>query len=148
MIRTFKLTIVFILLCLQAVTCATLDLNQKENKTVSTLKGSRPNIIFVITDDQGMDDLSCMGNEILQTPNIDAFYKRSTRFIQYLVSPTWAPSRAAIMSGRHPFHVGAAVPLLVNENLPRIKPENCPLVKRYYKQKAEEGIPNWAPNKY
>ena len=42
----------------------------------------------------------------------------------------------------------AAVPLMVNENLPRIKPEDCPLVKRYYKQKSEEGIPEWSPSKY
>ena len=78
-------------------------LKKKKDKS---LKGSRPNIIFVMTDDQGMGDLSCMGNEILKTPHLDDFHQKSTRFTQYLVSPTCAPSRAAIMSGQHPFHVG------------------------------------------
>ena len=116
MIRIIKLTTVLILFCACAKTKSAghssersphaTTVNLKADRKVKTLKGSRPNIIFVITDDQGMGDLSCMGNKILQTPNIDDFYQKSTRFTQYLVSPTCAPSRAAIMSGRHPFHVG------------------------------------------
>lgn len=116
MIRIIKLTTVFILFSACAKTKSavhsserspqTTIVNLKDDRIAKTLKGSRPNIIFVMTDDQGMGDLSCMGNEILQTPNIDDFYKKSTRFTQYLVSPTCAPSRAAIMSGQHPFHVG------------------------------------------
>ena len=42
----------------------------------------------------------------------------------------------------------AAVPLIVNENLPSVKPENYSLVQRYYKQKAAEGIPDWSPIKH
>lgn len=75
-------------------------------KGTETLKGSRPNIILVITDDQGMGDLSCMGNPILKTPNIDSFYEMSTRFTDFHVSPTCAPTRSAIMSGRAPFKNG------------------------------------------
>lgn len=41
----------------------------------ATLKGSRPNIILIMTDDQGMGDLSCMGNKVLRTPNLDRLYK-------------------------------------------------------------------------
>ena len=40
------------------------------------LEGSRPNIVLVMTDDQGMGDLSCMGNEVVRTPKIDHFYER------------------------------------------------------------------------
>tara|TARA_R110002096_G_scaffold32166_11_gene93739 strand:- start:754 stop:2232 length:1479 start_codon:yes stop_codon:yes gene_type:complete len=70
------------------------------------LKGSRPNIIMVMTDDQGMGDLSCLGNEVLRTPNLDKFYEVSTRFTEFHVSPTCAPTRSAIMSGRHEFRNG------------------------------------------
>jgi len=127
MIRIIKLAIVLILFCTCAKTKSAVfspesssletTVNLTANKKVKTLKGSRPNIIFVMTDDQGMGDLSCMGNEILNTPNIDDFYRKSTRFTQYLVSPTCAPSRAAIMSGRHPFHVGVTHTILQRERM-------------------------------
>ena len=70
------------------------------------VKGSRPNVVLVITDDQGMGDLSCMGNEVLRTPNLDRFHAKALRFTDFQVSPTCAPTRAAIMSGRPPFKVG------------------------------------------
>ncbi|MGY8688698.1 MAG: sulfatase-like hydrolase/transferase, partial [Verrucomicrobiales bacterium] len=70
------------------------------------LAGSRPNIILVMTDDQGMGDLSCLGNPLIKTPNLDRFYGLSTRFTEFHVSPTCAPTRSAIMSGRHEFRNG------------------------------------------
>lgn len=66
---------------------------------------SRPNIILVMTDDQG-SNLSWMGHPILRTPNIDKFADQSLYFSQYFVSPTCAPTRSAIMSGRHEFKNG------------------------------------------
>src|SRR5688572_7375481 len=63
----------------------------------------RPNIVFVITDDQGYGDLSCHGNPVLRTPNIDALYARSVRFTDFQASPTCAPTRSALMTGRHEF---------------------------------------------
>ena len=70
------------------------------------LKGKRPNIVLVMTDDQGMGDLSCLGNEVLKTPNLDRFYEMSTRFTDFHVSPTCAPTRSSLMSGRHEFRNG------------------------------------------
>jgi arylsulfatase len=81
------------------------------------LEGSRPNIILVMTDDQGMGDLSCMGNTILKTPNIDALYRKSTRFTDFQVSPTCSPTRAAMMSGRYPFEVGVSHTLMQRDRL-------------------------------
>ncbi|WP_435896177.1 arylsulfatase [Oceaniferula spumae] len=81
------------------------------------LAGSKPNIILVMTDDQGMGDLSCMGNEVVKTPNIDTFYKKSTRFTDFQVSPTCAPTRAAIMSGRPPFKVGVTHTIFQRERM-------------------------------
>ena len=76
------------------------------------LLGSRPNIILVMTDDQGMGDLSCMGNKVLKTPNLDKLYAQSTRFRDFHVSPTCAPTRSAIMSGRHEFKNGVTHTIL------------------------------------
>ena len=72
----------------------------------SSLEDTRPNIILVMTDDQGMGDLSCLSNQVLRTPNLDRFYGLSTRFTDFHVSPTCAPTRAALLSGRHEFRNG------------------------------------------
>ncbi len=61
----------------------------------------KPNIIFIITDDQGMGDLGCTGNPYIKTPHIDNFYTDAVRFTNYHVGTTCAPTRAAIMTGRH-----------------------------------------------
>ncbi|QXP65553.1 arylsulfatase [Polaribacter sp. AHE13PA] len=86
-------------------------------KNIKKLKNSRPNIIFVMTDDQGMGDFSCMGNQVVKTPNIDAFYQKSTRFTEYHVSPTCAPTRAALMSGNHEFRAGVTHTILERERM-------------------------------
>ncbi|MCF7668984.1 MAG: sulfatase-like hydrolase/transferase, partial [Verrucomicrobia bacterium] len=79
--------------------------------------GKKPNIILIMTDDQGMGDMSCMGNPILKTPNIDRFYSVSTRFTDFHVSPTCAPTRSAIMSGRHEFKNGVTHTILERERM-------------------------------
>lgn len=61
----------------------------------------KPNVIIVITDDQGTGDLACMGNPYIKTPNIDNFYTDAVRFTNYHVSTTCAPTRSALMTGRH-----------------------------------------------
>lgn len=76
------------------------------NAESKSLKGTRPNIILVMTDDQGMGELSCLGNTVIHTPNLDSFYIKSTRFTDFHVSPTCSPTRSAIMSGRHEFKNG------------------------------------------
>ncbi|MDO6736281.1 arylsulfatase [Wenyingzhuangia sp. 2_MG-2023] len=86
-------------------------------KVSPPLSNSQPNIIFVMTDDQGMGDFSCMGNQVVKTPNIDAFYKKSTRFTEYHVSPTCAPTRAALMSGGHEFRAGVTHTILERERM-------------------------------
>ncbi|WP_372753435.1 arylsulfatase [Labilibaculum sp.] len=61
----------------------------------------KPNIVFVMTDDQGMGDLACTGNPYVKTPNIDQFYSDAIRLSNYHVGTTCAPTRSSIMSGRH-----------------------------------------------
>lgn len=59
----------------------------------------KPNIVFVLTDDQGYGDLGCHGNAAIRTPAIDRFHNSSARFTQYHVGTTCAPTRAGILTG-------------------------------------------------
>ncbi len=59
----------------------------------------RPNVVIVITDDQGYGDLSCMGNPELKTPHLDKLYAESVRLTDYHVSPTCSPTRSAFLTG-------------------------------------------------
>ncbi|MEL0651074.1 arylsulfatase [Algibacter sp. TI.3.09] len=68
---------------------------------LSAQSKQKPNVIIVITDDQGKGDLACEGNKFVKTPNIDKFYSDAVRFTNYHVSTTCAPTRGAIMTGRH-----------------------------------------------
>ncbi len=72
----------------------------------SLIAADRPNIVLVMTDDQGYGDLGCHGNPFLKTPNLDKLYAQSTRFTDFHASPTCAPSRSALISGRAPFKNG------------------------------------------
>jgi arylsulfatase A-like enzyme len=60
---------------------------------------NRPNIILVLTDDQGYGDLGCHGNPWLKTPHLDTFYGESLRLANYHVGPTCAPTRAGLLTG-------------------------------------------------
>ena len=66
----------------------------------------KPNIVVILTDDQGYGDLSCHGNPILKTPHIDALHAKSVRFTNFHASPTCSPTRSALMTGRHEFKNG------------------------------------------
>lgn len=68
---------------------------------LSAQSKQKPNVIIVITDDQGKGDLACEGNQFVKTPTIDKFYSDAVRFTNYHVSTTCAPTRGAIMTGRH-----------------------------------------------
>ncbi|WP_111708982.1 arylsulfatase [Lutibacter citreus] len=60
----------------------------------------KPNVILIMTDDQGYGDLACHGNPIIKTPNLDDFYSESIRFTDFHVNAFCAPTRAALMTGR------------------------------------------------
>ncbi|HSU68736.1 MAG TPA: sulfatase-like hydrolase/transferase [Tepidisphaeraceae bacterium] len=66
----------------------------------------KPNIIFVLADDLGLDGVSCYGSDKHQTPNIDALAKSGTRFQTCYASPLCGPSRCLLMTGRYAYHSG------------------------------------------
>jgi len=70
------------------------------------LHAAPPNILLIITDDQGYGDVSIHGNEWIATPNMDRIANEGVRFERFFVEPVCAPTRAALLSGRYPTRVG------------------------------------------
>lgn len=66
----------------------------------------RPNVILVMTDDQGYGDLSLFGNPYLKTPNMDAVGREGVQFTQFQVSPVCSPTRSSLMTGRYNYRTG------------------------------------------
>lgn len=91
-----KLLTVFVLI-LFVVSCRT-----KNEETTR----SKPNIILILTDDQGYGDLGRHGHPLLRTPNMDQLYDQSVRFDNFYVSPSCSPTRAALLTGMHEFRNG------------------------------------------
>ena len=68
--------------------------------------GDNPNIVFILVDDLGWKDLGCYGSEFYDTPNLDKLATKAVRFTNaYAASPVCSPTRAALMTGKHPARV-------------------------------------------
>mgnify|MGYP001223718170 CR=1 FL=1 len=87
----FKITVATALIILMAA-CQT-----EKSKTAS----QKPNVIIVITDDQGYGDLGHTGNPIIKTPTIDKFATEAISLTNYHVGTTCAPTRAGLLTGRN-----------------------------------------------
>jgi len=67
----------------------------------------RPNIVLVMADDQGWGDMAYYGHPHLKTPNFDAAARTGLRFDRfYAAAPVCSPTRASVMTGRHPNRLG------------------------------------------
>lgn len=77
----------------------------------------RPNIVFILTDDQGYGDVSAHGNPVLKTPHLDTLHREGVRFTDFHVSPTCSPTRAALFTGRHEFKNGVTHTIFERERL-------------------------------
>lgn len=64
-------------------------------------RNSAPNVVFVITDDQGYGDLGSSGNPVLKTPHLDRFHDDAIRLTDFHVGPTCAPTRAGLLTGKY-----------------------------------------------
>lgn len=69
---------------------------------------SQPNVLLVLTDDQGWGDLGFHGNDSIFTPNLDAFASQATRFNHFFVSSVCAPTRASLLTGRYHLRTGTS----------------------------------------
>jgi len=79
--------------------------------------GARPNLVFILTDDQGYGELGCHGNPIIKTPNLDRLQGESVRLTDFQVSPTCSPTRASLMTGRHEFRSGVTHTIMERERM-------------------------------
>ena len=73
---------------------------------VSAAVSQRPNVVVILTDDQGYGDLACHGNTVIQTPHLDRLYAQSVRFTNFHVSATCSQTRAQLLTGRYPTRTG------------------------------------------
>ena len=81
------------------------------------IAGTQPNILFILTDDQGYGDISAHGNPILKTPHLDRLRAEGVRFTDFHVSPTCSPTRSALLTGRHEFKNGITHTILERERM-------------------------------
>lgn len=66
----------------------------------------RPNVVLVMTDDQGFGDVGVHGNQVIRTPNLDQFASEGVQLTQFYCSPVCAPTRASLMTGRYFYRTG------------------------------------------
>jgi arylsulfatase A-like enzyme len=66
----------------------------------------KPNVIIIITDDQGYGEIAAHGNPVIKTPSLDKLHSESVRLTNFHVDPTCSPTRAALMTGRYSTRTG------------------------------------------
>ena len=110
----------------------------------------RPNVLIVLTDDQGYGDFSCHGNPILKTPNLDKLHDQSIRFTDFHVCPMCTPTRSQIMTGRDCLTTGAYVVCsghdLLREGIPTMAERLCRrhVRRRRLSHRASSASGTWA----
>jgi arylsulfatase A-like enzyme len=70
------------------------------------LSPEHPNVIVIVTDDQGYGDLGVHGNPKVRTPNLDRLARQGVRLSQFHVSPVCSPTRASLLTGRYNYRTG------------------------------------------
>jgi arylsulfatase A-like enzyme len=75
----------------------------------SAQEGPRPDVVFIVADDLGRNDVGFMGGKEIKTPNLDALAKRGAVLRQFYVHHVCTPTRAALLTGRYPIRYGLQV---------------------------------------
>lgn len=100
-------------------------------------KPPKPNILLILTDDQGYGDLGIHGNEWVKTPNLDRLARESARFDRFYVSPLCAPTRASLLTGRYHLRTGV---VSVSNGLETMNSEEYTLAELLLDQGYRTGI--------
>ncbi len=75
---------------------------------MSAANQQRPNILLILTDDQGWDDMTVHGNHCVETPKLQRMADEAVQFDNFYVAPVCAPSRASLLTGRHFIRTGVS----------------------------------------
>ncbi len=86
----------------------------------SLVAGEQPNVLLILTDDQGYGDLALHGNDKIDTPVLDRLAKQSTRFERFMVCPLCSMTRATLLTGRYNLRTGCAS---VTRGVESVRPE-------------------------
>lgn len=117
MIKLVKLASTVLCLGTIACTSAQSEIQSSEPKSPEL----KPNIVLVITDDQGKGDLGAYENPVIQTPQMDALYNESVRLENFHVDPTCSPSRSALLTGQQSLRAGVWHTIMGRNILPADK---------------------------
>ena len=95
----------------------------------------KPNIIIVLTDDQGYGDIERHGHPLLKTEHMNQLYDESVRFENFYVSPSCSPTRASLMTGMHEFRNGVTHTIAPREHLHKEAniPNSCTILPQLLK---------------
>ncbi len=109
-----------------------------ENKNEDTRQNvdHRPNVVLILTDDQGWGDLGIHGNEYISTPTIDQMAQNGAHFDRFYVSPLCAPTRASLLTGRYNLRTGTS---WVSKGLENMKPDEVTLAEIFQSQGYKTG---------
>src|SRR5437764_5270282 len=97
----------------------------------------QPNVIVIITDDQGYGDLGVHGNTRIRTPNLDRLARQSVQLRQFYVSPVCSPTRASLLTGRYNYRTGVVDTF---QGRSMMHPDEVTLAERLVKAGYRTGI--------
>jgi arylsulfatase A-like enzyme len=97
-----------------ALVCLTIT-----SANVDAADARRPNVIVVLSDDQGYGDYGCHGNPALKTPNFDRLFAQSVELTDFHVAPVCTPTRGQLMTGLDALHTGTCSVSAGRSRIPR-----------------------------
>ncbi len=91
---------------LTVLTLLNYSCNPSQDSRAASEKPHKPNVLLILTDDQGWGDINSHGNDTISTPNLNKLASQSFRFDRFYVSPVCAPTRASLLTGRYHLRTG------------------------------------------